>query len=74
MRYVLLIASIVATTVVVTLVMFPILVVTYARLARREERDVRAQFGTTWDAYASHTPACIPGLGGTTHEHVERRT
>jgi protein-S-isoprenylcysteine O-methyltransferase Ste14 len=58
----------------VTLVMFPILVVTYGRLARREERDVQAQFGTTWDAYASHTPAFIPRFGGTTREHAERRT
>jgi protein-S-isoprenylcysteine O-methyltransferase Ste14 len=58
----------------VTLVMFPILVVTYGRLARREERDVQAQFGTTWDAYASHTPAFIPRFGGTMREHAERRT
>jgi protein-S-isoprenylcysteine O-methyltransferase Ste14 len=47
----------------VTLVMFPILVVTYLRLARREEREVRAQFGETWDTYASRTPAFIPQLG-----------
>ena len=46
----------------VTLVMFPILVTVYARLARREERDVRAQFGVVWDAYAGGTPAFIPRL------------
>jgi protein-S-isoprenylcysteine O-methyltransferase Ste14 len=46
----------------VTLVMFPILVGVYARLARREERDVRAQFGVAWDAYAGRTPAFIPRL------------
>ena len=44
----------------VTLVMFPILVMVYAELARREERDVRAQFGLVWDAYASRTPTFIP--------------
>jgi protein-S-isoprenylcysteine O-methyltransferase Ste14 len=44
----------------VTLVMFPILVVTYVRLARREEREVRAEFGAVWDAYAAETPAFIP--------------
>ena len=44
----------------VTLVMFPILVFTYAKLARREEDDVRAQFGPTWDQYASRTPAFFP--------------
>ena len=46
----------------VTLVMFPILVGVYARLARREERDVRAQFGVVWDAYTGRTPAFIPRL------------
>lgn len=48
----------------VTLVMFPILVVAYARLARREERDVRSQFGAQWDDYAQRTPAFAPRLGG----------
>jgi protein-S-isoprenylcysteine O-methyltransferase Ste14 len=47
-----------------TLPMFPILAVMYVRLARREEREVRAEFGSTWDAYAAETPAFIPRLGG----------
>ena len=46
----------------VTLVMFPILVTVYVRLARREERDVRAAFGPTWDRYAAQTPGLIPRL------------
>jgi len=46
----------------VTLVMFPILVTVYARLARREEWDVRAQFGEAWDGYARRTPAFFPRL------------
>ena len=46
----------------VTLVMFPILVGVYARLARREERDVRAEFGDAWEAYARATPAFIPWI------------
>jgi protein-S-isoprenylcysteine O-methyltransferase Ste14 len=45
-----------------TLVMFPVLVVTYRRLAIREERDARAQFGEQWDAYAERTPRMIPRL------------
>lgn len=44
----------------VTLVMFPILVTLYARLARFEEQDARAQFGETWDAYAGRTPPFLP--------------
>ena len=46
----------------VTLVMFPILVVTYVRLAHREEREVRAEFGPVWDAYAAETPSFVPRL------------
>ena len=45
-----------------TLVMFPVLVVVYARLARREEREVRARFGAEYDRYAGATPAFIPRL------------
>src|SRR5262245_17136394 len=44
----------------VTLVMFPILVVTYVRLAHREEREVRAAFGAEWDRYAARTGGFIP--------------
>src|SRR4030095_12051367 len=35
----------------VTLVMFPILAITYVRLARREEAEVKATFGSTWTEY-----------------------
>ena len=43
-----------------TLLMFPVLVTMYTRLARREEREVRERFGATYDEYASRTPAFIP--------------
>jgi protein-S-isoprenylcysteine O-methyltransferase Ste14 len=56
----------------ITLVMFPILVITYARLARREEQDVRAAFGADWDEYASRTPAFIPRLGASAPMSQER--
>jgi protein-S-isoprenylcysteine O-methyltransferase Ste14 len=46
----------------VTVVMFPILVMVYVRLAHREEREVRSEFGETWDNYAVRTPAFIPRL------------
>jgi protein-S-isoprenylcysteine O-methyltransferase Ste14 len=62
----------------VTLVMFPILVVTYVRLVHREEREVVAEFGDTWRAYATSTPRWIPRLGGRheapTGRHLERPT
>ena len=43
-----------------TLVMFPILVVVYTRLARAEEREVAAHFTDAWHAYAQRTPRFVP--------------
>jgi len=47
----------------VTLVMFPILVTIYVRLAHREEREVAAQFGDAWGRYASVTPRWLARFG-----------
>jgi protein-S-isoprenylcysteine O-methyltransferase Ste14 len=47
-----------------TLLMFPILVWMYVRLARREEREMRAEFGETYARYAAGTPAFFSRLGG----------
>lgn len=44
----------------VTLLMFPILLTMYVRLARREERDVRAEFGEEYARYMATTPAFFP--------------
>jgi protein-S-isoprenylcysteine O-methyltransferase Ste14 len=46
----------------ITLVMFPILVTMYVRLARREEREALAEFGQVYMGYAARTPAFIPRL------------
>jgi methanethiol S-methyltransferase len=46
----------------ITLLMFPILVTVYVRLARREEQEVAAEFGETWDRYAARTPPFVPAL------------
>lgn len=45
---------------VVTLVMYPILVYMYVRLAKREERETEARFGDAWRRYAAGTPRFIP--------------
>ena len=45
-----------------TLLMFPILVFMYVRLARREEREALAQFGEEYRRYMAVTPAWIPRL------------
>jgi protein-S-isoprenylcysteine O-methyltransferase Ste14 len=53
----------------VTLVMFPILLVMYARLAKREERDMLAQFGDEYRRYMAAVPAFIPRFGSTDSVH-----
>ncbi len=46
----------------ITLVMFPILVAVYAKLARREEGDALAELGEQYRDYRERTPAFIPRL------------
>ncbi len=45
-----------------TLAMFPVLVVMYVRLAISEERDSEVTFGDAWRRYAASTPRFIPSL------------
>ena len=45
---------------ILTLVMFPILVVVYVRLANKEEQMVISEFGDEYLSYMSLTPAWIP--------------
>ena len=45
-----------------TLVMFPVLVMVYIRLARREETLVIQEFGDEYRRYRARTPAFIPRL------------
>lgn len=47
-----------------TLVMFPILVYMYVRLARREEQEVLREFGDEYRRYIGSTPAFFPRFGG----------
>ena len=46
----------------VTLLMFPVLVVMYTRLALREESEVSAQFSGEYEAYANNVPRFFPRL------------
>ena len=45
-----------------TLLMFPILLVMYGRLAVTEEAEMRTQFGAEFDRYAMRTPRFFPRL------------
>src|SRR5918994_2748668 len=46
----------------ITLIMFPILVTMYVKLARREEREVLEEFGEEYRRYPAATPAFVPKL------------
>lgn len=48
-----------------TLIMFPILLLMYHRLAVTEEREIEAQFGAVYKDYIQHTPRFIPRFGKT---------
>jgi len=45
---------------ITTLIMWPILIFAYYRLAMREEREVEKQFGRAFREYKDHVPAFIP--------------
>jgi protein-S-isoprenylcysteine O-methyltransferase Ste14 len=46
-----------------TMVMFPVLVWMYVRLAKAEERQIQTEFGEAYTNYARRIPAFIPHLG-----------
>ena len=48
---------------ILTLAMFPFLLVMYGRLAIIEEGEMRAQFGSDYELYAARTPRFWPKLG-----------
>jgi protein-S-isoprenylcysteine O-methyltransferase Ste14 len=43
-----------------TLAMFPVLLIVYIRLARQEEKLVRREFGSAYDTYAMEVPSFLP--------------
>jgi len=59
---------------IVTLVMFPVLMLMYWRLALREEREAIEQFGEAYRDYASGVPRFIPHFGGRAADPKARST
>ncbi|MDR7468542.1 MAG: isoprenylcysteine carboxylmethyltransferase family protein [Armatimonadota bacterium] len=47
---------------IATLLMWPVLVAAYLRLARREEAELLARFGERYAAYAAVTPRLFPRM------------
>jgi protein-S-isoprenylcysteine O-methyltransferase Ste14 len=50
-----------------TILMFPVLVIMYARLARREEMEALKEFGEEYARYAKDVPAFVPRLAPRAH-------
>ena len=48
---------------ILTLLMLPILVVVYTRLAKTEEREMREAFGAEYERYAASVPGFVPRFG-----------
>lgn len=48
---------------ILTLLMFPVLVWMYTRLAVLEEHEMRKEFGDVYRRYAAQTPAFFPRFG-----------
>lgn len=47
---------------ILTVIMFPILVIMYIRLAKKEENEAMAEFGNSYGTYQNNTPAFFPYL------------
>ena len=57
---------------ILTVLMFPVLVVMYGYLAKREEADMLADFGSEYAEYSARTPRFFPRFGashGPVHDH-----
>lgn len=48
---------------IITVVMWPVLMLMYYRLARREEREMEAHFGDQYVSYRQQVPMLLPRLG-----------
>lgn len=58
----------------VTLVMYPILVIMYALLGKREEAEMTAQFGDEYRRYKNAVPGFVPKLGASSTVSQPERT
>lgn len=55
-------AAVVIWPTLLTIPMYPILILVYLWLARKEDRDLKAAFGAEYEAYRAVTPAFFPKL------------
>ena len=43
-----------------TLLLYPVMLITYVRLSIHEERDTKARFGAAYERYAAAVPRFLP--------------
>jgi protein-S-isoprenylcysteine O-methyltransferase Ste14 len=55
---------------ILTLTMYPVLVIVYTRLAKQEERLVRKEFRAAYDDYAREVPALLPHYKNGSFHHI----
>lgn len=55
------------------LIMWPILVMIYYRLARMEERELESQFGRAYRDYKATTGMFLPALFSNTRDHTQKQ-
>jgi protein-S-isoprenylcysteine O-methyltransferase Ste14 len=60
--FLLIVSLLIQWPTLLTLLMAPVLIAAYARLARREEVDLVARFGDVYRAYMRDVPAFVPRL------------
>jgi protein-S-isoprenylcysteine O-methyltransferase Ste14 len=56
---------------ILTLLMFPVLVWMYVRLARSEERAARERFGKEYEIYAARVPAFFPRFSKINQQQIQ---
>ncbi len=65
--YLVTIGMLVQWPTIITVATWPILLVAYYRLARREEREAEARFGDAYRAYRDRVPMFVPRIGWRGH-------
>jgi len=60
--FMIIVALLIQWPTIVSLLMAPVLFLTYVRLARREEREAEERFGEAYVSYKAQVPAFIPRL------------
>jgi len=48
----------------ITVIMWPVLIVAYYKLARKEEGEVEREFGDAYKKYKENVPMFVPRMAG----------